>query len=244
MITLASLLVIAQLAHGAGGTAPPASGDWLERPALPLLRVELLEARKDAALFKTERIGLSKSYLAPSNAAHKEPAYERDDQAVQAAMAFLKEHFDTSQYELAASRIDHIPAYRIPDVPGYTIIVIDAVYHGLILHGRGAVVYLTGKTISSASIRLGAVTQIAGSEKPLLSRERAVSIWQDGVQKKFGVKNVTPGSISLQYVYSDENPIPSTDNAYILGPNWIIEFPNGSGALLVDGRNGQLWRND
>lgn len=242
-----ALLVLAQIVHGTSGPVPPTHGDWVGRDTLPLLRIEPLLPRKDAALFDT-KWRFSASYRAPTGTSLAGPAYERDDQAVQASIAFLRDHFDTSQYDLVPARVDHSSlgdaTPRSADDHGHTI-VLDAVYHGLILHGHGSVVYLSGRTVSMATVMLGSVAVLPGTERPVIPKKRAVRIWQDAIEKQFHVKNATPGGISLQYVYSiAENHHDAGSGAYTLSPNWIIEFENGSGELLVDAREGTLWRND
>ena len=246
-MVLMSLVLLAQVAHGTSGPVPVTSGDWLGRSSLPLLRIKPLPALKDRALFKVDGHFYT-IYQAPTSVSLAGPAYERDEQAVEAAIAFLKEHFDTSQYALVPTRIDHSSLGsaepRSPDDRGHTI-VLDAVFHGLILHGHGAVVYISGKNISMASVMLGSVAPVPDSERPVPSRSRAVAIWRDGVQKNLGATDAAPGGVSLQYVYSIlANSHSDADDAYVLSPNWIIEFWNGSGELLVDGHEGRLWRND
>jgi len=214
---------------------------------LPLLLIRPIMPIKEASEFKIEW-GFYATYRRANDGEFDRTPYASDREAIAAADQFIKDHFDTGSYSLILSRIDDSATENSRPVSEAALgrtFVFNSAYRGIRLNGHGAVVYIAGKTITHASFMLGEIVIVPCTEMLLLEKRCAVDIWREAVRERTKIQNPVPGKVSLQYVWSvTENQLRDSTDGDILSPNWVIELEDGSGELLVDARDGRVWRND
>lgn len=233
---------------GTGG-ASKQTGKWAATDELPLLTRTLIRPIRDAAEFSADLSSLKfpreRKPLPPT-----EKLFEKDDDAVAAARAWITAHFGElpQGISLEVQSIDHSSSGRPKPVSdwdqGHTINFREQ-YHGIPTDGF-AVIYITGRTKFAATVKLHTYSPIPGSAKRIIDKPAAVKAWQDRIKEKgydlkalgwYGYeKDAKP---RLTYVWSNVHYLKTHTD--VIAPTWALDRDD---KFMVDGHSGVAWLND
>lgn len=101
---------------------------------------------------------------------------------------------------------------------------------------------IKGSTIVSASGRLGRFESIPASEQMVISKERALEVWNAFKIKNPHVKNsASARSFRLSFEFTNKTIYNKIKYKLILAPTWIVDDDR---LIMIDGHSGQVWFND
>jgi hypothetical protein len=234
---------------GPGGAPRKPADNWSEADELPLLARTTIRPIRNADEFSIEP-GEIRYPREPRPLRATERPFEKDDDAVTAARAWITAHLGRlpKGTSLDVVRIDHSSSGR--DKPafgwdqGHTIVFREQ-YHGLPTDST-AVIYLAGRTQFDASLGLHTFSPIPGTAKRIVDKAAALKAWQDRIKEKgysasvlaeYGYgKNAKP---RLVYVWSKVHYLQRHSD--VIAPTWALDR---EGKFLVDGHTGAAWLND
>jgi hypothetical protein len=213
---------------------------------LPLIKVYKL-APPDNSKFKEEFSGNIRFVDTTLSTKTSTPLFS-DSIAITLGLDFIKSNLGKTQGELAVEKIEHFSIEEVKsNSPSGSVktISFDVFYNHIRLNNYFALCYFAGQYVREANTKLpGKIEEVPGSVKEIISKEKAVKIFEDGAEKAFHTK-YHADKVELIYAWY---PIDNMRNgmdfsiAY-LRPNWLITFSHGS-ELLVDAFDGKLWRDD
>jgi hypothetical protein len=234
-------------ANGRAGVPPEHAGSWSEADELPLLLRTTIRPIKDAAEFAIEPCEI-RYPREPRPPLPTEKPFEKDDDAVAAARAWITSHFGRlpQDISLEVTRIDHSSSGRPKPAfdwdQGHTI-VFRALYRGLPTDSH-AVIYITGRSRFGASLELHTFSPIPGTAQRIIDKAAALKAWrtrikQSGEDAAALAACEKNGNPRLVYVWSPKANVGG--NSRILAPTWALDREE---RFMVDGRTGIAWFND
>lgn len=230
------------------GTTAGGSDIWSETDSLPLLTRKLLQPITEQSKFD-DSMGILNFRNSPKPRPPTEEPFATDAEAVNAAQAWIESHFGklVPALRLELKHVDHSssggPTPRFDWDRGHTI-VFKEIYRGIPTDG-GAVIYITGRTKFSASISLYSYAPVAGSGKPLVTKQAAIAAWRTLLKQRGSASDVLARFDNgvqphLLYVWSPLANRGSTGEEFVV-PTWALEQED---LYMVDGHTGKAWYND
>jgi hypothetical protein len=233
-----------------GASLKPVSEDWSKKASLPILKCDVLRPIKSPELFAIDALSVSlpkdKSAL-PMKGAVEKP-FEKDDEAVAAARAWIVEYFGPTPegMELRTKSVES-KKWGSEERPGHRV-EFESFYHNMELDFH-CHVGLCGRSVVKCDCRL-AKPQIVGRSETLVSADAAKAAWREifarGPKGAETVKafdrNAKP---RLQYHWCPlrrpGDPEFKTPDLSLQMPTWVLD---DEGLVMVDAHLGKPWFND